>query len=217
MLSRFVRTISVFVIALLVLAAAPALAQENRHTIRINAGYFVPTDDIDIRDTEPGDDEPDPEVSQNNEFRNTYGAKLAYEFRFAERIGAEIGAGYFRPKIRAPFFGYEDRIRVIPIHAALLFHLGLSDRFDFYFGPQAVYMSYGEINVRPADDTQVWELENEFTWGGKVGIDIPFGETFTLNIAAEYIAADAKLDSPVTDYEIRPRPLVVSAGASFRF
>ncbi len=150
---------------------------------------------------------------------------MSWERRFSGPLGIELGAKYYRPELVLPgggVFGipgaaFSDDVSIVPITAGLNIHLGSSERFDFYFGPQIAYVTYGSVEPPTTFVADEFDFDDELTWGAKVGIDIPLGDTWALTISADYLAANAALQVNGAEYEIQPKPVSINFGAAVRF
>ncbi len=207
------------------LVAPAARAQENHHAFRIHLDYFSSTSDINVNyhDTDTGT-----LITSKNQWKNGFGAGASYEYRANPLIGVELGARYFRPDLALSNNREVKKTQFLPATLGLNFHLGHSKGFDLYLGPQIAYVWYGRIDVPLlTGGTARVDVKNEFTWGGKLGIDIPLGDKLALTFAADYLAAKAKVENDPnvinhivtgpSSYNTNPRPVMISGGLTFRY
>lgn len=209
-------------------ASIPVQAQTPQNALRLNAGYIVSSNDIDDITLDIDDeDDPDSIFITNNAWDQGWGIGAAYEFRTSPLIGIQVGGKYFRPEL--DLGSRTEKVAFAPLTAGLNFHFGTSDKFDFYVGPMAAYVFYGDFDfefttVGGARAVIPIELDNELTWGGTIGMDFGLGENMALSISADYIAADAEIKADQNTRaiglrvsETRPRPIFLNAGVTFRF
>jgi outer membrane protein W len=194
------RAYALVVPALVVLAASASLAQDSGWTFRYNLGYFVPTDDFSV----PG---------ARATVQNTFGVGLGAEFRISDRWGFEGSARYFNPLVRSvgtDVPAAEKRLQTIPVTLGVNYHFGWP-KYQLYVGPEVAYVTYGDISA--PDNTQ---FENEFTFGAKIGVDVPINDVWAFNAAFEYLLLSTKIDDEA-GAELSPDPAIVTLGVSYRF
>lgn len=231
------RLIAVATVALVALAAVPAHAQTNTpNSVRVTAGYMSSTSDIRL---ESDTNNPSNSlITSNNEWKNGWGIGASYEYRMSPMLGVEAGLRYFRPNVRfsvPTLYTREDRVSLMPATVGLNVHFGAPDKVDFYFGPQLAYVWYGSFDVPvisfdpitgvpTTGATSKIDFKNEFTWGGRAGLDFALSPNMGITVNADYIAAEAKVDNDpnaavfgIANYKTRPRPLFINAGLVFHF
>ncbi len=209
-------------------AQAQTTAPPNPNSVRFSVGYFASTSDINLQSNT--DNPQGSLITNNNSWKNGWGIGASIEHKFTPMMGLDVGAKYFRPRIDLAYIGRDDRVSFVPVTASLLFHFGSPDSVDFHFGPSAAYIWYGKFRVPllsvggVTGETDL-NFKNELTWGGTAGIDFAITPTSAISIAADYIAADAKVDRDPNaaffgipeDYKTRPRPVLLTAGFTMRF
>lgn len=197
------RAARVLGLALVVLAAcaAPAFADEASNIVRGgvqyvwvegNTSYSFDGYDIDV-DSDPG-----------------FGFYLAYEWR-SKMIGIELSGAYsnhdgtgsvnnFNKKTKQ-FIG---EFNMMPISAALNFHLFGRSWIDFYLGPVAGYYFMSE------------SMDDAFGYGAQIGADWNLSDKgLALNTAIKYMFLSADIDGTDEEYDINPLSLQV--GLAYRF
>jgi outer membrane protein W len=130
-------------------------------------------------------------------------------------------------------FTFETSLRMTPVLAQLNWHLTPGHKVDLYVSPIAGWVRYGDLNVRlrgaAVDGGEVLvdhvQTKDGFTWGGRIGFDVPFGERgLFFTAAATYLKATVKPDVSAIDPESESQPenfdldpFIVQAGFGYRF
>lgn len=187
---------------------APAsLAAGEANALRLHLGYFSPTSDLAVL----FDD-----TIGKVEYQGALGVGADYEFRLNELIGLDFGLQYFQPDVEFKAGGLvaKDTGRFVPWTGAVLFHVVRTPGLDFYLGPELAYVMYGDVAVV---DVGAVEFKNELTVGGKLGIDVPFSPRWSFNAGLEYIDAKSETDVGAPNVEFNPKPLIFTAGATYKF
>jgi outer membrane protein W len=96
-----------------------------------------------------------------------------------------------------------------------MFHVTRDSRVDVYLGPEIGYVKYG--NVRLAESTEDVKFKDDFIWGGKVGIAVPFNEQWSFDAAVEHLAIEGTVENATPEVSLDPNPVVFTAGAALRF
>ena len=188
--------------ALVVLAAcaAPAVADEASNIVRGglqyvwvegNTSYEIEGVDINV-DSDPG-----------------FGFYLAYEYRM-KMMGIELSAAYSNhdgtgsvdlDKSTKQFVG---EFNMIPVSAALNFHVFGRSYVDLYLGPVVGYYFMSE------------DMDNAFGYGAQIGADWNLSDQgHALNTAIKYMFLSADINETNAEYDINPLSLQV--GLAYRF
>ena len=149
---------------------------------------------------------------------------VAYERRFTELFGLEVGLKYSKPKFKVDFnsglehkavaMSMEASTRVMPLTLAALFHpLKDAGKVDFFVGPELVYAMYGSSDLEGAS----YDYKNQLTWGVKAGIDYAINARWAFTASAEYMDLKAEIDESGLDGKINPKPVFVVVGAACKF
>ena len=215
---RFSKTALLLTVAALA-SAAPALAAAPKNVFRFQVGAFLPTGDNSY-EQEAGKDAP-PSVDLKVDGAAAVG--VAYERRFTELFGLEVGLKYSKPKFKIDFSemyarkvptgSVEASTRVMPLTLAALFHpLQGAGKVDFFVGPELVYAMYGSSDFELGST----DYKNQLTWGAKAGLDVPINPKWSFTASVEYMNLKAEVDQ--TDApEFNPKPIVVAVGAACKF
>jgi len=196
------RAVKVLGLALVVLAAcaAPAVADEASNIVRGglqyvwvegNTSYEIEGVDINV-DSDPG-----------------FGFYLAYEYRM-KMMGIELSAAYSNhdgtgsvdlDKSTKQFVG---EFNMIPVSAALNFHVFGRSYVDLYLGPVVGYYFMSE------------DMDNAFGYGAQIGADWNLSDQgLALNTAIKYMFLSADINETNAEYDINPLSLQV--GLAYRF
>ncbi len=216
-----------FVIAGVGLAAAlPAFAAEGgRHTVRLGAGYMVPTEDssaaYDMFDYAS--------FRFDTDADEALGASLAYEFRATPSVGIELGAGYYQPDLGVQVFvtgfdeaaapeeflvyDWKESLKMMPVTLGVNVHMNPAAKTDVYAGLEVAYITYDDwetVIITEIDERFRLEFENEFTWGLKAGVNVPLGKHWLFSAQLEYLDARAKVERTVVSFDDGPDPNVMA-------
>ena len=196
------RAVKVLGLALVVLAAcaAPAVADEASNIVRGglqyvwvegNTSYEIEGVDINV-DSDPG-----------------FGFYLAYEYRM-KMMGIELSAAYSNhdgtgsvdlDKSTKQFVG---EFNMMPVSAALNFHVFGRSYVDLYLGPVVGYYFMSE------------DMDNAFGYGAQIGADWNLSDQgLALNTAIKYMFLSADINETNAEYDINPLSLQV--GLAYRF
>lgn len=193
-------------LAVAALAIQPAAAQDNSFKIYGGLAYISPLSEEDV---DFGS------VSDSVEASSEAGWNVGVEFRFSELFGLEIDVVHATQDIE---FGGDTIADVdfTPVSATLNFHLINTSVVDFYLGPTAGYVIWGDIDFESSSFSSSDEgTDNQFAWGAAVGLDIGFGGTFAITGGVRWL--DVDLEPEEGNEEIGVDPLLSRLGVAFRF
>lgn len=216
-------------------------AAEGPNVVRFGAAYVAPTGDLSgpvFGSADLGDGttlafegtltlEPQPEAA----------LFFAYERRLSGLLGVEVGAWNAKHDVDGRLAGtywlldsgsgmlietgpldftekYGD-VSVMPFTVGLNFHLTRESRVDLYAGPFFSYVFYGDFEVAG----ESLGVEDDVTWGGVVGLDVPIGEGgWLLTGAVRYLDTEATPEnSELGGDPIDVTPWVAQLSAGVRF
>ena len=215
---RFSKTALLLTVAALA-SAAPALAAAPKNVFRFQVGAFLPT----------GDNSYQEEVNKyavssiDLKVDGAAAVGVAYERRFTELFGLEVGLKYSKPNFKVDFnSGIEHKgmagsmeasTRVMPLTLAALFHpLQGAGKVDFFVGPELVYAMYGSSDFGMGS----LDYKNQLTWGAKAGLDVPINPKWSFTASVEYMDLKAEIDQSGAP-GFNPKPVVVAVGAAYKF
>jgi outer membrane protein W len=192
------------ILAVMVLVAQPALAQDNMFKVFGGLAYISPLDDEEV---DFGT------VKDSIEASEELGWTVGIEIRFTDAIGLELDAVRATHDIE---FGGDaiGEIDFTPLSASLNFHIVHTTIVDLYIAPTATYILWGDLEF---DSSSLGDLdaENDFAYGASVGLDIGLGDNFAIFGGVRWLNADIEPDDG--DEEIGVDPLISRLGVAFRF
>ncbi len=169
-----------------------------------------------------------PETGEEISYSSSSGIGLGIdlEYRASKRLGIDFGVLSASPNVdvevgEEPFTvsGSGD-LNTTPLYAALNIHLTPDSRFDLYVGPLVAYVKYDGFKLAAGPGLiEEFTTENDFAFGGVVGLDIGLGDgRYVLNAAVRYI--DTTLEATSSDGGLGKTdidPTIYSVGVGFRF
>ncbi len=158
------------------------------------------------------------------------GIGFSLERLLTDRMGLEFGVMFADLEARLmrdideAWETAEADIDVMPITLGLNFHLTPSKRFDLFIGPMVALVQLDDVSLRVLGDTVRGQSEDEFTWGARLGIDVPFsstGDGWGLTAGVGYLDLSADFgdegDNEDDEVEFAIDPLIFNLGLSYRF
>jgi len=102
-----------------------------------------------------------------------------------------------------------------PLTVGPNFHLTRRSKVDLCVALVLGYVLFADLEITGEKVT----LENDFTRGATLGVDVPFGQgKWALNAALRYLGMDAKIDEEGFDGDpIDVNPVILQVGASYHF
>ena len=228
--------------------AVPVFAIEGESRFRFGALYVSPTGDLsapqalDLIIPGPNGDFPATIfVDSVLEADDGLGFELGFEHRATSLIGVEftlarvshdvdLEVAGTRTTIADPLGNPGDTVTVTvpassqkfgditqtPINIGLNFHLLKDAPVDLYVGPNIGYTLWNDLEVE--NSPVEISIDDEFTYGAQVGLDVPFGDTWAFNVQLRYrlLEAAAEDDSEGDDV-IEVDPAEARVGFAVRF
>jgi outer membrane protein W len=188
----------ILVATALTCASSVSLAQEEeKHIIRAFAGYLSPSGDSTL------------EGLGKIELENTAGFGLGYEYKFSPLVGLAFDYSWFGPDVKFSEIDDNPSTDFNPATLGVMFHFIHGRVVDLYAGPAAAYIDYGSGDV---------DVDSEFTWDARVGLDIKIFKWLGVGASIEYIDATGDFDIPGGGSgSLDVKPIVTKLGASLRF
>lgn len=164
-----------------------------------------------------------------------FGGGIGLEYRASRRLGVELSAltTELEDEMAFDIFGetltFESALRMTPVLAKLNVHLTPESRVDFYLGPVAGRMMYGDfdLEVHSSVDGEVVRgsanVEDDWTWGAHLGVDVPVGDRgLFFTAGATWLKAEVEIEGDPDDEEdgsvrLDLDPLVAQVGFGYRF
>lgn len=142
---------------------------------------------------------------------------FTYELRTSDLIGLEAGiwAADFDFEFDAQLLGSFKlgSSSMMPLSFGVNFHFS-GDKFDFHLGPKVAYVNWSSFDSFVGDSTKV---DDEFTFGLDLGVDIPVGENdWILFIGASRLNAEASNGDGVP-IDVNPTTFKVGFGKRLRW
>ena len=165
----------------------------------------------------------------------SFGAGLGLEYRASRLLGVELAVlnTEIEDEITFEFFGvetviFDTRLRTTPVLAKLNLHLTPDSRADLYLGPVVGRMFYGDFDVtlRGSVDGETFggstEVEDDWTWGAHIGVDVPVGDRgLFFTAGATWLKAEVGFQGDPEEEEgevsLDLDPLVAQIGFGYRF
>lgn len=106
-------------------------------------------------------------------------------------------------------------VTLTPVTVGINFHLTPKSKLDLFVAPVIGYVFYGDLDL----SGEKIAMEDDFTYGATVGLDIPLGgEHWVFNGALRYLSAETKPDEPGSPGEsLDVNPVVFQVAAGYRF
>ena len=155
-------------------------------------------------------------------YNTGFGVGMRGEFQFARQYGAELSAfGAGSVELSSGTSGSFVRVSAVaPIMAGFNFHLTPDRPVDFYVGPMLGLVRYSGVEYRAGFGTATTTIavEDDFTWGAIVGLEIPIGSRgWQLHGNLRYIETDIKSRGGPILIRTEFDPLIVSVGFGYQF
>ena len=163
------------------------------------------------------------------------GFSLVGEVRVSERLGIELGAQWSENDLELELAGEmfcgsvfctvaaSDSVRPLTLSLGLDIHLTPERRADLYVGPVLGYVLYSDPTFRALGGALRVSIDDDFAWGGVVGLDVPFGDRgWHFSSSIRYLRAEADLtarddEGDAGTASIDFDPLAVAVGFAYRF
>lgn len=194
-------------ILILLLASSFAWADAGNNAFRFGVQFVSPTGDL-------------VEGVETLEADDAVGVSLGYEHVFIDRIGLDFNLGFSKHdlEVSSPSLSgtVGDVDMFMPVTAGVNFHIVRNNFVDFYMGPFAGYVLYGDIDPTESQLTTI-AIENDFALGAVVGLDVAFtGKGLIFTSALKYIQTSAEPEVPSFS-ELDIDPWVIQLGLGYRF
>lgn len=191
-------------IAAAVVLAAPAQAQDVNFKVFGAAGYVSPLSDENVTIGS---------VTDSIQAASQAGWNVGFEWRMTKLLGLEFD--YLNATHDIEFGDATiGETTFQPISATLNFHLVHTKVVDFYLGPTASYVDWGNID---RNDGGSIPIDGEFAYGGSIGLDIGLGKSFAIIGGVRYLVVDLTATDAGTVDSVAVNPLVSRLGVAFRW
>lgn len=236
------RTAGVVVLVLcLVGACGVADSADGKNVFRFGGAYVSPTGDLS------GEESAEEDLGDGTmlalegtltiEPQSEMALLLGYERRFTDLFGLELVMWNAKHDVDGRFDGdywlldsetgglietgslaFTEKlgdVSVTPLTAGVNFHLTRQSRIDLYAGPTIGYVLYGDLGI----GEEKLPIDDDFTWGAVVGVDVPLGEKgWMFTGAVRYLDTEASPeDLGPGDNALDVSPWIVQVSAGYRF
>jgi outer membrane protein W len=225
------RKIAVVLGFILVAVSAPVLAAEGDMKLRFGAAHIGPTGDQTI----VWYDEP-PEYEESRiEPEGGLSGFVGFEFMVSNVVGLDTTVLGTNINVEEDYLwviddvvqsSWRDEVADIFMTSFIFsanIHVVNNDQMDLYLGPSVAYIWYGDWDWDDDDWDLDLKVDDEFTLGGVIGIDLPLGSgKWMFSSAVRYLNAEAELDDvffayPVRDFTLEIDPWIVQVGVGVKF
>ncbi len=150
------------------------------------------------------------------------GVGLSGERLFCNRIGLEFGVLWAQLDANVQLDLGElwdmttDDVGTLTLFVGPNFHLTRDpSRVDFYLGPFVTYVQYEDVTVTLLGESVKTNIDDDFGFGGQLGLDIPFGQwsPWGFHLGAMWLDSQAEGDLIKVD----ANPLIYKAGLVYKF
>jgi hypothetical protein len=197
------KRIGLVVLALGVAGANPASAAPAEHNLKLFGGmaYVSPLTDNSIDG-----------ISESVEASDEIGYEFGIEWKPFRRFGFEASYVDATHDIELDNLKIGE-VALTPVNLTLNWHLISGTHFDWYVGPTAAWVDWGDIELVNGDELST---DSDTTYGLSTGIDIGLGESFAIFGGLRWLDAGVETDL-VDDDEFGVDPLFARLGVAFRF
>ena len=207
----------VLCVVLLLIAAAPAFAQDRTVDVTGFGAWFHAA----------GDEAENADLDLESDF----GLGIGLNFFLSNRVSLELTASIFEPEgaIQLPESSARTSspnavtqrfgtVKMLPLTASLQYHFKPEERFDYYIGAGAAYLLFDRFEQ--ADDIDFEEID----FGDDAGFMLQGGFSWRLKGAfaitgdVKYVPFEDSVNvSGATPLDIDLNPVILSAGGSYHF
>lgn len=149
---------------------------------------------------------------------------LGLERILNDRVGIEAVLTYglfdstFTLDLNDEWADDEDEISMLGLTIGPNFHLSPNSRADVYVGPFVGFGTFGDGNYSVLGESVTRSLDDDFIWGGQLGIDVPFSPDgpWAFHARALYMALSGSVDEvPGQEFDLDPAVFTVGLGYNF--
>lgn len=204
------RKARVTALVLVLAATGPVMAQDNNFKIFGAAAYVSPLSDTTVTIGSVRDS-----VEESNELGWAFG----FEWRWGKLLGLEVD--YINSTQDVEFGGTKiAEVDFSPISASLNIHVIHTKLIDFYVGPTASYVDWGDIEVTGSagnfNINRNINTDSELSWGAQAGIDIGLGDHLAVTGGIRWLKLDLTPDQSGSE-DLAVDPLISRVGLAWRF
>lgn len=153
------------------------------------------------------------------------GLGVSGEYRFHPYLGVELGllaAGALDTRVRVEESGQVlaavDALAFRPLTAGLNIHPWTGRRGDLYLGPLVAFTQYGNLTFAVDGQRAEVRIDDDFCFGGVVGLDVAVGRRWLFNANVKYLATDLTGKEDGADrFRVGFNPIITGVGFGYRF
>jgi outer membrane protein W len=207
-------------VAIVALAVPLANAADSKHKISLFTGYAMPMGDETYTDEIEGT-----VYEGKDEADDAMGFGLGYEYRMNKMMsfGAslstwthDVNSTYKDETGETLFDGKFGEASWMPLLFDANFHLFGGSAIDFYLGPTVGYAMFDDFEPVSDLDMDPVPLNDQFTYGVNVGLDVNIGENWAISGGLRYLLLDAEPDAPDSS-SLPINPIIVTVGVGYKF
>lgn len=152
------------------------------------------------------------------------GFGFGIERKFTPRLGLELSAIFadvdanFMRDIDTLWEMVSENPEFVPITLGLNLHLTPDRKVDFYLGPLIGVIQSNDEDFRVFGETVSGQIDDEFTFGAQIGLDVPATSKFAFTAGLRWLDASFELgDEEADEIELSLDPLVLMVGFAYHF
>jgi len=221
------RLIGWAILAVALVATSAAFADEGDLRLRFGVTWVDPTGDLTV---DLGVDDPDPVKAVQQletvtiEATDAIGAEIGVEYFLNDKLGLDFGVGYADHDIDASAMGVTlefGSITMMPVTFGANFHFLRDRELDLYVAPLVSWVMFGDVELTSDFAAELGQnevaMKDDFGYGAKVGLDVPFGEKWLFTTGLRYMIVAAETDEEGENDEIDIDPWSVHLGLGVTF
>ncbi len=204
-------------------AAAPLLAEDgSRWVLRGYGMWLSPAgDEVLVVRLGPADA---PERTTHSITEDGAGLGLAFEYLWTPRLGVELGAFAaeldtdFRLDAGGAALADTETMGITAYTLGVNWHLRPGRRVEASLGAWTALSFYDDvIFLTEAGRREKVFVDDDYGFGAKVGLDVPFGRERAWRFASDLRYLVTILESEVPGQDLELSPFILSAGLGYRF
>lgn len=212
--------------AVLVLSASSLEAQSGSFRVIGSANWLERTGETKASNEPP----PMGTARLETDFDSGAGVGLALAYYLTDNLAIEARGSVVRSELSLRVRTASDAVAVInlgdfhlyPLGAVLQYHIPTSDRLRWFIGAGAGYLIVGDVdNEGSVPGAQRVQFENSVGLIVNAGFNYSFGDRWALNADVRYAPIETESNALFVGSdqleEVSIEPLIISAGASYRF
>lgn len=197
-------------VLMMLLASSIAWSDAGDHKVRASLQYVMPMGSADLGIFDELID---------TEADSAIGFGFGYEYMVTDLIGVDANIGYSCHDIDFTLLAHTETVAdtsLMPLTVGVNFHVLRNGKMILYLGPFVGYVVYDDYNYKQGGESV--PLENDFTFGAVIGLDVPFGEKgWMFSSALKFLQTEAEYDHPDYVGDLDINPFIIQIGLGYRF